>query len=282
MYTECVVGPCGNSTFSSGLCRKHYEQERLKNAVSCSISSCESKAYRGVLCSKHYREKLNLSHPICIVPNCANHQKTLLSGLCEKHLFRQQKHGSSEQTRPNDWGSREKHPLYSTYQHHRRKGSSGICQEWASDFWAFVNTVGSRPDDHTLRRHDNKKPLSPTNWYWKESIACPNKAAYAKSWRERNPEKAKNAALKKQYGITIADYKQMAYEQNNCCAICGEMETGKDQYGAARLMPVDHCHKTGKVRALLCSHCNKALGGFKDDPKLLIKAAKYIEKHLVL
>lgn len=280
MYTECTVGSCGNPIFSTGLCRKHYEQERLKHAVSCSISGCSSKAYRGDLCATHYREKLKLSRPICVVPNCTNHQKTLSSGLCEKHLFRQQRHGSIEQPRSKDWGSREQHPLYDTYHWHKRKGDSGMCKEWRDDFWDFVNTVGERPDGHTLRKHNNKKPLGPTNWYWKESHCSKDKAAYAKSWRERNPEKAKNADLKKQYGITIDEYNRMADEQNNRCAICGGMETSRDQHGAPRLMPVDHCHKTGRVRALLCALCNKALGGFKDDPELLRKAAKYVEKYL--
>jgi hypothetical protein len=53
-----------------------------------------------------------------------------------------------------------------------------------------------------------------------------------------------------------------------------------DKDGAPRSMPVDHSHATGKVRALLCTSCNRGLGFFKDSPELLIEAAKYLELHL--
>lgn len=277
MYTECTVGSCGNPIFSSGLCRKHYEQERLKNAVSCSIHGCNNTSYRGDLCVTHYREKLKLSRPLCTVPNCKNHQKTLSSGLCEKHLFRLQRHGSITQPRPSDWGSRESHPLYSTYHGFRRKGVHGMSEEWRNDFWLFVNTVGERPSNHTLRRINDKEPISASNWLWKESESSADKAAYARAWRNSNPEKMKNSDLKKKYGIGLNEYNNMCAAQNNVCAICNKPEMSTDKDGGPRMMAVDHCHKTGKVRALLCGACNKALGGFKDDPELLRKAALYIE-----
>lgn len=154
-----------------------------------------------------------------------------------------------------------------------------MCQEWRDDFWAFVKDVGERPEGYTLRKHFNEKPIGPDNWYWKEPIDSDDKAEYARKWRNTNPEKAKNADLKKSYGITFKEYNQMAHRQNNRCAICGQKETSTDRNGAPRLMPVDHCHKTGVIRALLCSQCNKALGGFKDDPVLLRKAAEYVEKY---
>lgn len=61
--------------------------------------------------------------------------------------------------------------------------------------------------------------------------------------------------------------------QGGVCAICG----GKDKNFR---LAVDHCHQTGKIRGLLCSACNKAIGGFKDSPMLLIKAMRYLHKHL--
>lgn len=50
------------------------------------------------------------------------------------------------------------------------------------------------------------------------------------------------------------------------CVICGD----------ATKLVVDHSHKTGKVRGLLCSHCNRGLGHFRDDPMLLEFAAQYL------
>lgn len=278
-YVECSSGGCGNSVFSLGLCRKHYEQERLETASPCSILGCQEKSYRGQLCATHYRAHIKSTHPVCTVNGCGNKQKTLKSGLCEKHLFRYSRHGTIEQPRNLDWGARENHPLYQTYHWHRRKADKPMCDEWANDFWAFVNCVGDKPANHTLRRIDNLKQLGPTNWQWKESTSSKDKAEYARKWRSANPEKAKNADLKKMYGITLDEYRVMAVAQDYKCAICGELETNVDSMGVPRHMPVDHCHNSGKVRALLCASCNKALGGFKDNPDILRKAALYVEKY---
>lgn len=278
-YTECSQNQCGNPVFSRGLCRKHYEQERLETAAPCSFFGCQARSYRGTLCSTHYRAQIRSGHPTCTVAGCSQPQKTLKSGLCERHLFRFTRHGSVEQPRAADWGSREVHPLYQTYHWHRRR-IGGMCDEWKNDFWAFVSAVEPRPDGHTIRKIDPKKPLGPGNWFWNEKIPCKDKAAYQRAWREKNPERAKNNDLKKMFGITLQQYQQMEAAQQGKCAICGRTERTFDKHGLPRKMPVDHCHKTGKVRALLCTSCNRGLGLFKDDPEALRVAALYIERHL--
>lgn len=278
-YTECSHVNCGNPVFARGICRKHYEQERLATAAPCSFSGCQNKAYRGDLCAEHYRARQKSSRPTCTVPGCADPQKTLKSGLCERHLFRFSRHGTVEQPRRADWGARESHPLFQSYHWHRRK-PNGMCKEWADDFWLFVETVGEKPYGCTLRKHIQDQPISPTNWHWKESIPSKDAAMRQKTYRAQHPERIKNTELKKLYGITLQDYQRMAEAQNHRCAICGELETAVDKQGVPRRMPVDHCHATGKIRELLCSACNKALGGFRDRPDLLRKAAGYIEKHL--
>ena len=50
------------------------------------------------------------------------------------------------------------------------------------------------------------------------------------------------------------------------CVICGSNEA----------LVVDHDHKTGEVRGMLCNHCNRGLGHFRDDPMLLEFAAQYL------
>jgi len=69
-------------------------------------------------------------------------------------------------------------------------------------------------------------------------------------------------------------YKGLYTMQEGRCAICNctTEENGKD-------FAVDHCHKTDKVRALLCNNCNTGIGTFKDKPELLTKAIQYLEKH---
>lgn len=279
-HVECSTFGCNNRVFSGGICRKHYEQERLATASPCSFPKCKAPSYRGTLCAVHYRQHIKQLRPTCTVPGCTGKQKTLTSKLCDKHLFRAKKHGSLNQPRRFDWGAREKHPNYGIWIWHRRKGKPNLHNEWYEDFWAFVNAVGIKPANHTLRRLDASKPLGPNNWSWVESISNHDKARYQREWRKRNPEKATNNFLKKSFGITLATYEELALRQNWLCAICGEPERSKDKDGAPRRMPVDHCHKTGKIRGLLCSSCNRGLGLFKDQPEILNKAIAYLNNHL--
>lgn len=77
----------------------------------------------------------------------------------------------------------------------------------------------------------------------------------------------------KMLGVTDAEYWAMYKKQGGRCGICGRRIYSK-RYKA---FCVDHDHKTGKVRGLLCGPCNLALGGFKDDPAVLRKAAEWVE-----
>ena len=72
------------------------------------------------------------------------------------------------------------------------------------------------------------------------------------------------------YGITLEDYNLMFEEQKGECAICFEKPTKK--------LYVDHCHTTGKVRGLLCQHCNFVLGQAKDNEQILLNAITYLQE----
>lgn len=82
-------------------------------------------------------------------------------------------------------------------------------------------------------------------------------------WRQ-----ARNRHLRKNYGITIQDELRMFEEQEGRCAVCRRKP---------KKLVVDHCHKTGRVRALLCRSCNTAMGMAQDDPELLRQMAEYLE-----
>lgn len=68
------------------------------------------------------------------------------------------------------------------------------------------------------------------------------------------------------------DYQVMMAQQNGKCAICGSVRTG------GRKLDVDHNHKNGIVRWLLCSPCNRLLGDAKDNPDVLEKAANLLRE----
>ena len=78
--------------------------------------------------------------------------------------------------------------------------------------------------------------------------------------------------LQRKYGLSYDEYHAMLDAQNNECAICG-YEFGQKKGD----IHVDHDHKTGDVRGLLCTHCNRGLGFFKDNAESLINAANYIK-----
>ena len=101
----------------------------------------------------------------------------------------------------------------------------------------------------------------------------------AKVYRERNKGKIKGQYLSTKYGITIEQFDQMMAAQDGVCAICGRLETAKNQWGGVKQLAVDHDHETGKVRALLCTKCNMALGGTDDNVEILAHMISYIEKH---
>ena len=81
------------------------------------------------------------------------------------------------------------------------------------------------------------------------------KLAYKKWASTKSPEshslRARKSQLKLQYGMTLEDYDDLLKAQNFKCAICfTDKPTGK-----WKVFTVDHCHKTGKVRGLLCNEC---------------------------
>jgi len=81
--------------------------------------------------------------------------------------------------------------------------------------------------------------------------------------------------LDKKFGITAEYYMEMLNEQNNVCAICCEPEKSFYKNRRKRLA-VDHCHKTGNIRGLLCTKCNTALGQFDDNLSLFLSAIEYL------
>lgn len=91
--------------------------------------------------------------------------------------------------------------------------------------------------------------------------------------------KGKNSYYKRNYGITDNDLKLLKEQQDNKCHLCGSDGFLIGKKGHTEKLAVDHDHKTGKIRKLLCHNCNRGLGLFKDNPELLRKAAEYVENH---
>jgi hypothetical protein len=84
--------------------------------------------------------------------------------------------------------------------------------------------------------------------------------------------KKRSAYIKNKHGITVDEYEERVRQQGGLCGICGEsieIDSHKTH--------LDHCHKTGNKRAMLCNNCNRALGYFKDDVFNLKRAVEYLD-----
>jgi hypothetical protein len=142
----------------------------------------------------------------------------------------------------------------------------------------------------TCRKCGQKFPLSGFYCVQRKSKKKPDYSADCKdctrkeraAWRRENPKKWKaivrTANLKKNFGLTVAEYGQILVSQNGVCAACGQLET-RTMRGKVTTLCVDHDHETGKIRGLLCFHCNTALGLVKENISRLLKLIAYLEAH---
>lgn len=85
--------------------------------------------------------------------------------------------------------------------------------------------------------------------------------------------------LKARYGITMHEYDALLKRQDNKCAVCFKAETSKHQNGKIKRLAVDHDHKTGKVRGLLCKACNQSLGLISENIDTALGLVEYIQLH---
>lgn len=91
-------------------------------------------------------------------------------------------------------------------------------------------------------------------------------------YRHQHPDRVRGARLMKDYGISYAQYDDLLWAQAGLCAICTEpMRPGSGTH-------VDHDHKTGQVRGLLCNNCNRMLGHGRDNALNLTAGAAYLER----
>jgi hypothetical protein len=102
--------------------------------------------------------------------------------------------------------------------------------------------------------------------------------AYLRAYRKCTPLLEKSRALRDSFGLSLDDYNKMLEAQKNVCAICCCSETHM-RNGRIKALSVDHNHKTGAIRGLLCSDCNMGIGKLKDDPNVLRSAIRYLEKN---
>lgn len=127
------------------------------------------------------------------------------------------------------------------------------------------------------KKHKEKISKNKKTYNAKVSEYRATKRRIDPEFRENEIRKNKQAKLKT-YGLTLEDFARMLEDQGGVCAICHEPPNIK-RMARIKDLSVDHDHETGKVRALLCYHCNAALGHLRDSPQRVYNALRYLLQH---
>jgi hypothetical protein len=155
--------------------------------------------------------------------------------------------------------------------------------------WKLLN-----PDKVKASRMREKEAISKTpeilkqrkqDYYKRHREEILLKQKLANAGNERRSLNSRKQRLKIEFGLSLSDYEDLHESQNGVCAICSQPETamyygGKSKLVASRVkqLAVDHDHATGAVRGLLCYRCNRAVGLFRDDIQLVMRALEYLSR----
>ncbi len=160
---------------------------------------------------------------------------------------------------------REGNEMYNTWAN--KKGKR--VKEW-DDFEVFKRDIGAHPGPgYRLCRISTKDTWGPENAEWR-AVELPR--FEGETLQEYSVRAVRRCNLKKKYDLTPEEYEAMLEKQGGVCAICKSEERSGNRVRLA----VDHNHKTGKVRGLLCSGCNTALGQFNEDLPRMKAALAYL------
>ncbi len=216
---------------------------------------------------------------ICSVDGCGGGLDS--RGLCTTHYYRQWKFGRLEKI---NTGLKRKHPLYILW--HDRKIKDYLVPEWL-DFWTFVEAVKERPTPQHILMRLREGKFGPDNFIWVEHLRRRPDESRKDWWARKRrtrlanyPTMERRRDLARRFGLTEERADKLIADQNGKCAICGNEETSfEGRTGARKRLAIDHCHATGRIRALLCWRCNAALGKVEDSITLLEKMILYLRKH---
>lgn len=141
------------------------------------------------------------------------------------------------------------------------KYSDSKCKDCKNAYSRNYNNVNkdTLKSIHKEWRDKNKTKVKSYRDKWRREHSN-----YSKEWAERNKSKIRLSQIKYNYNLTEEEYEALP----KACEVCGSTKN----------LCIDHNHITGKVRGVLCSRCNSALGLLGDSKEVILKLASYIEK----
>ncbi|WP_306214370.1 endonuclease domain-containing protein [Actinoplanes sp. RD1] len=110
----------------------------------------------------------------------------------------------------------------------------------------------------------------------KQCLTAEKRARYAATDGSRISH---GQVLREKHGLTLEQYARMLAEQDGRCAICDRPETRRGSGGRPRRLAVDHDHRTGAVRRLLCGRCHAVTAAVEDNPGLLDAVRRYLDRY---
>jgi hypothetical protein len=153
----------------------------------------------------------------------------------------------------------------------------GMCRPCYDHDWAFRDPVRLARIRARKRQyyHENHEHLSQKQREYQKTHRkeCTERV---RVWRARHHSRLRDSWLRETYDITLHDYNEMLTQQGGLCAICRQEPSGKR--ARDRVLQVDHNHKLGRVRGLLCIACNARLA-IIEDTSFIQSAQRYLRDY---
>ena len=166
---------------------------------------------------------------------------------------------------------------------YRQNHKDEIKKRWRKWYKKNYKRYSQKHRDKNLKRlakyrDENRETLREKNKLYQKNNTRKVRESRRRRYLNGGKETMRKKKLQKRYGITFEQYEQMFQNQNGLCAVCGKPEARKFN-GVITFLTIDHCHKTKKVRELLCHKCNITIGMADENIEILASAIKYLTKH---